>query len=457
MHRMDLPWFLACAMVAVACSGRRQEPRESLGRVSHAVGAPLATAYCTVAVTGKGTKEMEADYLPHVITCENGGANLQALKAQAIAARSVAYYAMATEGSICDGQGCQVYGCGATPSEKAKQAVMETSGVYLSYGGMLTYGFYVDGDPKTSPPECHGSSSWPTEKYVTYNQGKSGNDVEQTSLGFIGRPGFGQNRGCMAQWGARCLENSNGKSKDDILHFYYGEDIEQLQAPGDCVTEFDEDKDGVADAADNCVTVKNSRQTDSDEDGEGDACDGDDDDDGIADEKDNCAKTKNEAQTDSDEDGKGDACDDDDDNDGIADLDDNCPNFANGAQDDANGDGTGDACEDQDHDGIIDAKDRCPEDAAASQFDRDEDGLGDDCDPDDDGDGVSDTIDNCPTVANPEQDIEVCDDSAMSCAVAPACAQRRSAQCFAVVVAALAVGAARRRRFGCESAPPSAA
>ena len=89
------------------------------------VAAPLGAAYCEINVTGKGVKALEDDYLPHVITCENGGANLEALKAQAIAARSVAYYNMATKGSICDGQGCQVYSCGAGPQAKHFQAVKD--------------------------------------------------------------------------------------------------------------------------------------------------------------------------------------------------------------------------------------------------------------------------------------------------------------------------------------------
>src|SRR3990172_11099228 len=138
---------------------------------------------------------MEDDYLPRVITCENGGANLQALKAQAIAARSVAYYAIATKGSICDSQGCQVYGCGATPSAKAYQAVKETAGMYLSYAGMLTYGFYVNGNPNTAPPSCKGDPSYSTEKWITYNEGKTGAGVKMTPLGYIpsGQSIYGQN------------------------------------------------------------------------------------------------------------------------------------------------------------------------------------------------------------------------------------------------------------------------
>ncbi len=45
----------------------------------------------------------------------------------------------------------------------------------------------------------------------------------------------------------------------------------------------DRDRDGVSDSEDNCPNVSNRHQTDTDSDGEGDACDGDDDNDGVAD------------------------------------------------------------------------------------------------------------------------------------------------------------------------------
>lgn len=241
MRVQGLAWVLVLGLGACVEEVEREEMRAgdlaSPLRVQK-VPAPLAAAHCDVNVEGQGVIDMEADYLPHVITCENGGANLEALKAQAIAARSVAYYAVETEGSICDSQGCQVYSCGNEPTDLAYQAVMETSGLYLMYDSTLTYGFYVAGDSNTAPPACVGVSG-ATENYVTYNEGRSGTDVIQTDLGYVGPPGFGQNRGCMGQWGARCLENDNGYDYLGILRFYYGDDIEVVQALGDCVTPVD--------------------------------------------------------------------------------------------------------------------------------------------------------------------------------------------------------------------------
>ncbi len=228
------PWCALALSLATACADGDPGPWLAEKIDFRAVNAPLPQAYCTANVEGKGQRDTETDYIPHVIQCENGGANLQALKAQAIAARSVLYYNMATSGSICDGQGCQVYSCGAQPTAIHYQAAKETAGQYLSNNGLLTYGFYVDGDHTPDPGTCKGDPGGPNEKYVTYNEGKTGANVKQTPLGYIGPPGFGQNRGCMGQWGMRCLDNTKGKGYVDILKFYYGADIKILTAPGNC-------------------------------------------------------------------------------------------------------------------------------------------------------------------------------------------------------------------------------
>jgi hypothetical protein len=63
--------------------------------------------------------------------------------------------------------------------------------------------------------------------------------------------------------------------------------------------------------------MANPGQSDLDDDGEGDACDGDVDGDGVDNEVDNCSNVANGSQSDWDGDGLGDACDEDIDGDGV--------------------------------------------------------------------------------------------------------------------------------------------
>jgi len=84
----------------------------------------------------------------------------------------------------------------------------------------------------------------------------------------------------------------------------------------------DRDLDGVLDGLDNCPSVANPSQTDSNSNGIGDACElgADSDGDGVPDVSDNCPLVINPGQENFDHDSMGDACDPDDDNDGILDI-----------------------------------------------------------------------------------------------------------------------------------------
>jgi hypothetical protein len=173
----------------------------------------------------------------------------------------------------------------------------------------------------------------------------------------------------------------------------------------------DSDGDGVPDVSDNCAATANPDQTDTDLDGQGNACDTDDDNDGVGDVADNCQFSANPDQADTDLDGQGDICDSDPDGDGVGGLTDNCPLVPNTDQTDTDGDGIGDDCDaDDDNDSVCDAStsasgcasgpDNCPTVPNSNQDDLDADGVGDACDADLDNDGVGNGLDNCPVVAN---------------------------------------------------------
>jgi hypothetical protein len=228
--------WVACLGIGLAAAACSPEAPPMTQRSS------LGEAYCQAAVSNHGIVAVETEYLPRVVQCENGNAGFEALKAQAVAARSYLYYQLDRIGQIADGPRAQVYGCGRPPSPRVHAAVRATSGEILAYRGTQVAGFYVAG-AKHRPPECSLGQLFPrglgvedpfdTEHYVTYNAGRSGREVEQTTLGLVD-PRNRSNRGAKSQNGAACLA-AQGRTYQEILRFYYGEDIELTQAEGPCV------------------------------------------------------------------------------------------------------------------------------------------------------------------------------------------------------------------------------
>jgi stage II sporulation SpoD-like protein len=228
MQRRDLMAIIAAAPSLFACGGLEAPPtRES--------SSPL-TAYCQAQVTGKGSIDVETDYIPHVVACENGAAPIEALRAQAVAARTYLYYKLETSGSIADGASDQVYTCGRPLGSQHLAAARDTAGEVLTYHGDVIAAFFVAGAiPSAASCIAVESDSDPTntERYVTYNEGLSGANVHQTTLGFVSATNY-RNRGCQSQNGASCLAR-RGAVYPDILMFYYGMDIGREAASGPCV------------------------------------------------------------------------------------------------------------------------------------------------------------------------------------------------------------------------------
>ncbi len=180
---------------------------------------------------------------------------------------------------------------------------------------------------------------------------------------------------------------------------------------GACISP-DADGDAICDGSDNCPSVANPTQANSDGDTFGDACDpcpvdaaNDAEGDGRCANLDNCPFIANANQADADGDLVGNVCD-------------NCSAISNSTQADGDGDGLGDACDacpadvgnDGDGDGVCSLVDNCPLIANAGQANQDGDTKGDVCDPcpadpanDLDLDSFCSNLDNCPLVTNPLQ------------------------------------------------------
>lgn len=173
----------------------------------------------------EGDTDLE-DYVARVTTGEDGAGPPAALRAQAIAARTFVLRAMREDPNlgtykhpIPNSPRFQVYA--HTASVRAALAASETAGIVCRHQGELILCNYVAGALWTGESEP-GQDPTHTEKWVTYNDGKTGSLVKPSPLSNTSRP---DNRGCMSQNGANWLA-AHGREYPAILRFFYGADLE---------------------------------------------------------------------------------------------------------------------------------------------------------------------------------------------------------------------------------------
>ncbi len=236
MNKVSVVGIVGALMMAISGCGMDMEepPRSNLQLDSEDIEVLMQdlSVPCSVQVEGYGSVPME-EYVASVVACENGNAPPEALKAQAVAARTYATFIMAAENRPLEPTTRdQVYNCDyATVTQAHIDAAESTAGQVITHGEVLLAAFYVAGAiPPADTCVATGSSNDPTntERFVTYNQGRIGNEVRPTSLG---HPANRANRGAKSQNGATCLANK-GWDYQRILRFYYGDETQARIAEG---------------------------------------------------------------------------------------------------------------------------------------------------------------------------------------------------------------------------------
>ena len=184
--------------------------------------------------TVDGWMDLEAEYVPRVVTRENGHAAPEALKAQAVAARTFVLRAMRDDPSmgtpdtpLPNTETFQTYASTAKPECAA--AAKATTWQVATYQNGLIFANYVAGAIwSESGSPLPGTDPKNTERWVTYNQGKFADGVAPTKLVAKRK----ENRGCMSQNGAHWLAR-HGYDYLQILRSFYGADLELLDLRAD--------------------------------------------------------------------------------------------------------------------------------------------------------------------------------------------------------------------------------
>lgn len=181
--------------------------------------------------TEDGWWHLEDAYVPAVVAAEIGASAPAAMEAQAIAARTYVLRAMRDDPKlgtpakpIRSSESFQVYDKGKAGKEANTRALFAswaTTGLVMRWGGQLIIANYVAGARWTGKAQL-GDDYSGTEKWVTYNEGKTGRNVKPSPLSLKTRS---DNRGCMSQNGAMWLAE-HGYNHAAILRYFYGADIE---------------------------------------------------------------------------------------------------------------------------------------------------------------------------------------------------------------------------------------
>lgn len=179
-----------------------------------------------------GWLALESEYLPRVVTRENGAAAPEALKALAIAARTYVLRAMLDDPRlgtptrpIPNSEHFQTYA--PAPTAQCLDETTATSGVVALYEHRLILANHVAG-AIWMPSGLPGDDPTNTERWITYNKDKSGALVTPTALASTSRI---ENRGCMSHHGADWLAR-HGYPCGDILRYFYGADLELVDVRG---------------------------------------------------------------------------------------------------------------------------------------------------------------------------------------------------------------------------------
>ena len=188
--------------------------------------------YCPngITVTGRdgGTYDLE-EYVERVTTCENGGAHVEALKALSIAARTFALYETDNcKNPIENSTAKQVMSTDICreASDKVKEALKDIRGaVMLDEAGKLFSAQHSSFYGNCNDDTCTSTFyKVPSTKQETFTMPKS-----YLTTG----PQDGHQNG-LSQNGSNYMATEQGKKYDEILKFFYADDVEITESTNTC-------------------------------------------------------------------------------------------------------------------------------------------------------------------------------------------------------------------------------